>query len=649
MFSFRSNGVLALALVLLLAAPGGGQVSAQSREAAQGPSLPDSRTVISYLNQTIVWYHQLNLQQEIASEPSDVVFLNQNRQLAEQVVRLSFEFGRADAQLLNQKGGQGGEAVPVASGGGHYQRLVEIVARADQQIKEKQQQLAGLRGRLDAAAGRRRATLAAAIAETQSELDLIQVRRDSLRSMIDFFSGRNVTGLTSGNLQAEIEDLARTVPAATPESGKGSTAQAAAVTVPGPHKAEPSGILALLTELFGMRRRIRTLDQGIAQTTALGNSSKELRAPLVNNLRGLIQRGDQLSNQPDSLSSAALTQQKQQLDQLTAQFKQLSAVVLPLGKQSILLDLYSRSLNSWRDSVQSQYINALKSLALRVAVLAVILGCVLILSSVWRKATFRYIQDSRRRYQFLLLRRIVVWSLMAVIVAVAFASELGTLATFAGLLTAGIAVALQNVILSVAGYFFLIGKYGVRVGDRVQVAGVTGEVADIGLVRLHLMEIGKGSGGTPTGRMVVFSNSVVFQPAAGLFKQIPGTRFDWHEITLTVAGESDYRQVEERLTSAVTAVFENYRERMERQRHSMEKTLGPLSVNSLHPETRLRLAQGGLEVVIRYPVELDEANKIDDRIAREVLDAINRPPKLKLVGSGMPNIQAVGEVKPAGA
>jgi hypothetical protein len=88
---------------------------------------------------------------------------------------------------------------------------------------------------------------------------------------------------------------------------------------------------------------------------------------------------------------------------------------------------------------------------------------------------------------------------------------------------------------------------------------------------------------------------------------------------------------------------------MEKQRHSMEKSLGPLSVNSLHPETRLRLAQSGLEVVIRYPVELDEANTIDDRIAREVLDAINRSPRLKLVGSGTPNIQAEQEGKPAGA
>lgn len=89
---------------------------------------------------------------------------------------------------------------------------------------------------------------------------------------------------------------------------------------------------------------------------------------------------------------------------------------------------------------------------------------------------------------------------------------------------AGVAVALQNVILSIAGYFFLIGKFGLRIGDRVQISGVTGEVVEIGLVRIHVMELG-GNGGDvqPTGRVVAFSSSFVFQPTAGMFKQI--TRF----------------------------------------------------------------------------------------------------------------------------
>ena len=104
-----------------------------------------------------------------------------------------------------------------------------------------------------------------------------------------------------------------------------------------------------------------------------------------------------------------------------------------------------------------------------------------------------------------------------------FATELGSLATFAGLITAGVAVAMQSVLVSMVGYFFLIGKYGIRVGDRVQVGTVTGEVIDLGLVRLHLMELsGHGALG-PTGRVVAFANSIVFQASGGPASTWPGT------------------------------------------------------------------------------------------------------------------------------
>jgi len=81
---------------------------------------------------------------------------------------------------------------------------------------------------------------------------------------------------------------------------------------------------------------------------------------------------------------------------------------------------------------------------------------------------------------------------------------------------------------------------------------VTGEVVDIGIVRFHLLEL--GSGGTdaqPSGRVVAFSNSIVFQPTSSVFRQIPGTSFVWHEINLTFSPEGDYRMVQERIETAV--------------------------------------------------------------------------------------------------
>jgi small-conductance mechanosensitive channel len=334
-----------------------------------------------------------------------------------------------------------------------------------------------------------------------------------------------------------------------------------------------------------------------------------------------------------------LKQQKAELDTLSAQHKQYSAALLPLSKQRVLLDQYQRNLANWKEAVRDEYKAGLRDLGGRLGILAAVLIVVVGFAELGRRATYRSVHDTRRRYQLLLLRRIVLWFLIAATVAFAFASELGSLATFAGLLTAGVAVSLQNVILSIVGYFFLIGKYGIRVGDRVQVAGVIGDVVEIGLVRLHLMECGgSGSDAQSTGRVVGFSNSVVFQPAAGVFKQIPGTHYVWREITLTLAPDGDFRAVEERLLSAVESVYSGYRESIERQRQQIEKTIGT-AVGSLNPQSRLRLTKDGLEVVIRYPLELERASELDDRITRKVLDAIEQPPKLKLVGTVAPNLQ----------
>jgi hypothetical protein len=84
-----------------------------------------------------------------------------------------------------------------------------------------------------------------------------------------------------------------------------------------------------------------------------------------------------------------------------------------------------------------------------------------------------------------------------------------------------------------------MGKFGIRTSDRVQVAGVNGEVIEIGLIRFHVMEL-IGSDVQPSGRVVAFSNAIVFQPTAALFRQIPATDFLWHETSVTLAADSDY-------------------------------------------------------------------------------------------------------------
>jgi small-conductance mechanosensitive channel len=603
--------------------------------------------VIKMLNQTVTWYHFIAAEREIVSTPADAAFVNDNARAADQIVRLAFEFARSEAKRADKRANpptNGDEEQPETVS--QYDALRDMERKLDARTQQSQQEIESLRKQLDAATGSKRRDIQSDISETQSELQLFEARRDVVHTMVEFV-GSTMEGLGPTGLAGKIEALSHSVPASlTAQSGAVDHAEGSPATTPvaASGKSEPAGLWGLVASIVSASRKVRTLEQDILTTNALSQACRQLQAPLMGQLTQMAQQSDTIASQPDAGNRALQAREKGELDQITGQFKRVSASFIPLSKEVTLLDLYSRNLTSWRNAVSRQYAADLKILLMKLLTLAVVLGIIWGVAEVWRRSIFRYVHDTRRRYQMLLLRRIAVWLVIGLVLVFSFASELGSVATFAGLLTAGVAVALQNVILSIAGYFFLIGKFGVRVGDRVTISGVSGEVVEIGLVRIHVMELG-GSGRDvqPTGRVVAFSNSFVFQPTAGMFKQIPGTNFVWHEITLTLASDSDYRSVEERMIKAVDTAFAEYHEVLERQRAQMERSLASVSIGPLWPRTTLKLASSGLEVKVSFPVEVEQAAEIDDRITREILKELDREPKLKMVGSDIPTIRQVTE------
>jgi small-conductance mechanosensitive channel len=281
-----------------------------------------------------------------------------------------------------------------------------------------------------------------------------------------------------------------------------------------------------------------------------------------------------------------------------------------------------------------------RSLVLRAIVLAIVFLLIFTGAVLWRRLTDRSVQDIRRRGQVLAARRFAIGLIVVAVVLINFSGEIGSTATVLGFAAAGIALALQNVILSVAGYFFLIGRFGIRVGDRVEIGSVTGDVVDIGLVKLSLMELGGvGAARQSTGRVAVFSNAVVFQPNGNFFKQAPGASFIWNEVRLTLAPDCDYRLAEKCLLEAVESVFAPYRERVERDWSNAQLELNMI-LESPKPQSLLNLGPSGLTVIVRYPAETYIAPQIADEVARRVLDAIDREPGLRLAMKDAANIQA---------
>jgi len=174
------------------------------------------------------------------------------------------------------------------------------------------------------------------------------------------------------------------------------------------------------------------------------------------------------------------------------------------------------------------------------------------------------------------------------------------------------------------GYFFLIGKYGIRVGDRVQIGTVTGEVIDLGLVRMHLMELNAQGSLGATGRVVAFANSIVFQSSGGLFKQIAGVNFVWHETTLALPAGADYAALKEKLYNAVNSVVKKYHDEIVRQTKEIMRTTSSSAagVASAEPSVQLRFSASTVDALVRYPVEIQHAAETDEKVSEAMIAAI---------------------------
>src|SRR6266404_5105273 len=599
-------------LLVLFAAIGAGCALAR---AADSGAAQDSRVsvltadqVIQILDETVDWYRTLGTQQQNATQPSDLLILFANRQTADKVVALAFEIARANAELLSSEA-SAGQAADVSS----PQALNR--QRADLEAKQKSIE-DEMVDRRRAASGKAGPALEATLLELQGELAMVAARKNLLDTMADFVNESDPKGAGANALKAHIDAIAATIP------GAGATAAPASPTAPAPAGSPASssgalggaaaapartGIWDLGTTALRLRSKIKAIDVVDERTTALADTFQTTSAAPLKQLKAYSARSDELASQADSAANAALKALRNEFDTLAWLFKQTSSILIPLSEERVLLQ---------------QYRDALTALGVRLGILACILAAVFVLAEVWRRAVLKFAHEPRRRYQLLLVRKIVMWVAIIVIVGLSFVTEISTFATFAGLLTAGLAVAMQSVLVSVVGYFFLIGKYGIRVGDRIQIGTVVGEVIDLGLVRMHLMELNTQGPLGPTGRVVAFANLIVFQASGGLFKQIPGVNISWHEMTLTLPVVKDYAALKERLLAAVSAVSSRYREEITRQTNEIQRSTAAAAVGDASAQVQMHLVDGRMQALIRYPVHREHAAEIDERVSEAVLQVI---------------------------
>src|ERR1700675_1098249 len=584
----------------------------------------DSDAVINHLNAVIKLYRNASAELQTGGAPSDVIYQENEKSLTAEVVRLAFQAARAEAAAIRATEKNGAPSTSSA------QSSAQTEARNKARIADVQSKLDSIEKQIASAPKNKRDALIAQKQALEGELSLDNAVQEVIQKRAAFMENGNDTG--AEGLDGRINQLAHSVPgvfSATNDQKSGTQAK------PTPQseasKQSSSGLVSQAIALYDAITSVHQIDQLNEQTAGLRQIVNDLRQPLRDSLVADIKKGRDLTDQASSGKIPPAS--PQQFQELTDHFKRISAVVLPLSQEIMVLDQSSANLVEWRTSILRESKYEARALFVRAGMILLALGIVLALSEAWRRLTYKYIQDARRRRQFLLMRRFVMGFLIGVVLILGFASQFASLATFAGFVTAGIAVGLQTVLLSVAAYFFVVGRYGIHVGDRVSVSGVTGDVIDISLVRFYLMELaGTGIDLFPTDRVVVFSNSVLFQATTPLFKQIPGTEYAWHEVVFNMVPGGNHKFAQEKLFQVVNAVHDQYREGFGRQGF-IERSI-EVQLKAPSPETRLQFGDSGLELLVRYPVEIRNESVTDEQVTRKVLDVIQNNPEGTAGGVG---------------
>ena len=236
-------------------------------------------------------------------------------------------------------------------------------------------------------------------------------------------------------------------------------------------------------------------------------------------------------------------------------------------------------------------------------------------------ATNRIPEDSPHIYT---VRKAISYSISILAGLVIFGiwvEGLGDLSVALGILAAGLAFALQEVIGSFAGWLTIISGRPFSVGDRIETGSIRGDVVDVSILRTTLMEIGNWlQGDHNTGRIVTVSNAFIFQQP--LYNYSAYLHFIWDEISLPVTYESDWQQAIVIMIEAVRSDprYQELLPQADEQRRRARRKLA-VKITSLEPRVFVKLTDNWIELGMVYPVHNDLRRVFRSEVSQHILTA----------------------------
>ncbi|MCA0131606.1 mechanosensitive ion channel family protein [Winogradskyella alexanderae] len=239
-----------------------------------------------------------------------------------------------------------------------------------------------------------------------------------------------------------------------------------------------------------------------------------------------------------------------------------------------------------------------------------------------RKGINRTIEDNTMRYRAKKATRFISYILIILLAIITFTGKVQYFTIAIGLISAGLAFALQEVILSVAGWIAIFSTNIYKPGDRIEINNVKGDVIDIGITKTTLMELGEWvNSDNYTGRIVQVSNAYVFKGTVHNYStDFP---FVWDEINLPIRYGSDIQLANSIIMDLAKSLLMDYASFAKNHWKKMVKKYLIENAN-VEPTLSLKLTDNWAEFNLRYVVDYKKRRITKDTLYKNILNAIDK-------------------------
>uniref|UniRef100_UPI004049966F mechanosensitive ion channel family protein n=1 Tax=Fulvivirga sp. TaxID=1931237 RepID=UPI004049966F len=242
------------------------------------------------------------------------------------------------------------------------------------------------------------------------------------------------------------------------------------------------------------------------------------------------------------------------------------------------------------------------------------------------KIIFKNVDDLKIRYSWKNGVNNAYYVFLIIIIGSIWAESMGSLATFFGLLSAGLAIALQDPIVNIAGWLFILVRKPFEVGDRIEINGVSGDVIDVRFFQFTLNEINNWvDADQSTGRIIHIPNGRVFKDWQANYTQ--GFSHIWNEIGVMVTFESNWQAAKSILEEVVNLHAEKLSNDAQNQLIEASKKF-MIIYTTLTPIVYTSVKDSGVMLTMRYLVNPRKRRTSEHHIWEDVLKAFAKHPDI---------------------